>query len=356
MSGEQTEEILATLRKELDQKNVLLFSPMNVFSERMLHFYTYSVLKNTGDTNIIWLCLRDPRDKVLSRFADYGLDARAFSDRVWFIDIGTPETGPEDHTLYCDSRTDYTRMGAHVVNLFTSYPGSLLVIDDLNVLSTDSLSVVENFIDFLTKNSRDHSGSVMSMLNVSVGGDMERSMKSFFNVLVRVSGSGDMHVETGLKSLDFRYRVSEGEIELEYIARKIRKDRLKILLVDDEPDIPELIQLSLAEEPYDFLVAYSGGEALQIAREEMPDLLLLDIMMPDMDGYEVVDKLKKVPETKDIAIIMVSAKTNLEDKLKGMELGIDDYISKPFDRREVNARIKMVMKRFGWNPASNPEQ
>lgn len=355
MAGEQTEEILATLRKELDQKNILLSSPTNVFSERMIHFYTYSILKNTEDKNVIWLCLRDPRDKVLSRFAEYGFDVKPFFERIWFIDVENPAIEPAEHTLYCSSQTDYIKIGSHVAKLFNEHPGSLLVIDDLNVLSKDSLPVVENFVEFLTKSSREHSGSVISMLNVSIGGEMESSTKSFFDVIVEIADSGEMHVEIGLKSLDIQYQVSAGEIELEYIQKKIKKERLKVLVVDDEPDIPDLIKLSLAKEPYDFLVAYSGKEAVEIAREELPDLLLLDIMMPDMDGYEVVEKLKSERDTRNIAIILISAKTNVEDKLKGMELGIDDYISKPFDKREVNARIKMVMKRFGWNPPESPE-
>ncbi|MBP2030252.1 CheY-like chemotaxis protein [Methanohalophilus levihalophilus] len=355
MPGEQTEEILATLRRELEGKNVLLFAPANVFSERIIHFYTSSVLENIDDKKIIWLCLKDPREKVLSRFSEYGLDVESFLDRMWFIDVEKPGVEPAKNTLYCSSQTDYIKIGSYVGKLFTDYPDSLLIIDDLNVLSKDSLQVVENFGKFLTRSAREHSGSIISMLNVGGSSEVENAMKSFFDVIINIDEAGEMHTEIGLKTLDFRYSVDKGEIELEYIQKKVKKDRLKILVVDDEPDIPDLIKLSLATEPYDFLVAYSGKEAVETATKELPDLLLLDIMMPDMDGYEVVEKLKTVRETSDIAIIMVSAKTNVEDKLKGMELGIDDYISKPFDKREINARIKMVMKRFGWNPPETSE-
>jgi DNA-binding response OmpR family regulator len=72
-------------------------------------------------------------------------------------------------------------------------------------------------------------------------------------------------------------------------------------------------------------------------------------MMPDMDGYEVVEHLKNSKTASEIPVMMISAKTAVEDKVKGMELGIDDYISKPFDKREVKARIKMIMRRFGWS-------
>lgn len=355
MPGEQTEEILATLRRELEAKNVLLLAPANVFSERIIHFYTSSVLENESDKKIIWLCLKDSREKVLSRFREYGIDIESSLDRIWFIDVENPAVEPAKNTLYCSSQTDYIKIGSHVAKLFTDYPKSLLVIDDLNVLSKDSLQVVENFGKFLTRTATEHSGSIISMLNIGSSAEVENSMKSFFDIIIEISESGEIHTEIGLKTLDFQYHVDEDEIELEYIQKKVKKDRLKILIVDDEPDIPDLIKLSLASEPYDFLVAYSGKEAVEITNRELPDLLLLDIMMPDMDGYEVVEKLKKVRETSDIAIIMVSAKTNVEDKLKGMELGIDDYISKPFDKREINARIKMVMKRFGWNPPETSE-
>ncbi len=350
MSEDNTNEIMAMLRRDLVSKYVLLLTPNNVFSERMIHFYIHSVIMNEKDTCVVWLCLRTSRKHVLEKFEEYGMDISQRLDNMWFIDIEGP--GKNDpNTLYCSSRSDYTRIGSHTSRIFAENPGSLLVIDDMSVLSKDNPQVVENFLKYIERTVRDNDGSIISMLGKGLqSSEIEGMMRSFFDVTVDITEQGEMHAEVGLKSLDFRYMVEGKKIRLDYIQRNIVKERLKILIVDDEPDIPELLKLSLSTEPYDFLIAYNGEDAIDIALKEKPDLVLLDIMMPDMDGYEVVEHLKSNPAGKGIAIIMISAKTEVDDKLKGMELGIDDYIAKPFDKREVNARIKMVMKRFGWVP------
>jgi DNA-binding response OmpR family regulator len=165
---------------------------------------------------------------------------------------------------------------------------------------------------------------------------------------VELTSIGEIHAELGMKTLDARFHVEDGKLCFEYIQKKLKRGRLKILIVDDEPDISDLLQLSLSNQPYDFVVAYNGQQAIEATLKERPDLILLDIMMPDMDGYEVVERLKQSTTSSNIPVIMISAKTAVEDKVRGMELGIDDYISKPFDKREVNARIRMVMRRYGW--------
>ncbi|WP_445474084.1 response regulator transcription factor [Methanococcoides methylutens] len=350
MSAEETDEIMGTLCKELTTKNALLLAPINVFSERMIYFYTHSAMKNDPSRNIVWVCLKTSRKHVLERFEEYGLEVDELMERMWFIDTEGP--GKNDpNTYYCNSVTDYIRIGSHASKIFGQNPGSILVLDDLTVLSKDNLQIVENFIKFLERTVRDNQGSIISMLGKgALPADTEGLMRSFFEVIIDITEQGKLHTDIGMSSLDARYSIVDGKIDLSYGQKKMEKERLKILVVDDEPDIPELIRLSLATEPYDFLIAYSGEEAVKKAIEEIPDLILLDIMMPDMDGYEVVERLKQNSDAQDIAVIMVSAKTEVEDKLKGMKLGIDDYISKPFDKREINARIKMVMKRFGWEP------
>ncbi len=350
MSEDQTHEIIDSLRESLRNKNALILTPLNVFSERFAYLYIYSVLKNETEKNIVWMCLKNTRNNVLGKFSEYGFDIEGFNERMWFIDIGSGQE-PPTNTLYCSSPTDYIKIGTHTSKLFNQYPGSILVIDSLSVLSQDTLQVVENVINILIKTVRESKGSIISMLGKGVmPSEREGAMRPFFDVIVDITESGEMHAEIGLKSMDVQYKLKKGHIHLAYIPKKVKRKRLKILIVDDEPNIPELIKLSLASGPYDFIAAYSGQEAVDIALDELPDLILLDIMMPDMDGYEVVERLKKDKDGRDIAIIMVSAKTKVDDKIKGMELGIDDYISKPFDKREVDARIKMVMKRFGWKP------
>lgn len=114
----------------------------------------------------------------------------------------------------------------------------------------------------------------------------------------------------------------------------------RILLVDDEPmNLHVLIEA--LKDSYDLLVATNGNEALKIAESDpQPDLILLDIMMPEMDGYEVIGKLKDNDGTKDIPVIFVSALSEIEDEAKGLEVGAVDYITKPFNLRIAKARIK----------------
>jgi two-component system, OmpR family, alkaline phosphatase synthesis response regulator PhoP len=121
--------------------------------------------------------------------------------------------------------------------------------------------------------------------------------------------------------------------------------REKILVVDDEEDILELIRYNLAKEGYQVSTATSGEEALTKARQEMPDLILLDLMLPGLDGLDVCQELKRQPNTRQISIVMVTARTEDVDVVTGLEMGSDDYITKPFSPRVVLARIKAVLRR-----------
>ena len=116
----------------------------------------------------------------------------------------------------------------------------------------------------------------------------------------------------------------------------------KILIVDDDQNIAELISLYLTKEMYDNQIANDGREALQLFKSFQPDLILLDIMLPGMDGYEVC---REIRHTSNVPIIMLSAKGEVFDKVLGLELGADDYIVKPFDTKELVARVKAVLRR-----------
>jgi putative two-component system response regulator len=118
------------------------------------------------------------------------------------------------------------------------------------------------------------------------------------------------------------------------------KERYRILLVDDEPDILEFIGYNLISEGYMVEKAHSGTEALKLAKDFKPDLILLDIMMPGMDGYEVCQFLKKNPATVNIPVIFLTAKVEVEDEKKGLELGAVDYLTKPVSPPIVMARVK----------------
>ncbi|MCI8804640.1 MAG: response regulator transcription factor [Clostridiales bacterium] len=116
----------------------------------------------------------------------------------------------------------------------------------------------------------------------------------------------------------------------------------KILVVDDEESIVKIIEYNLKKEGYEVLRALDGEEGYKLAVEGKPDLILLDIMMPKMDGYEVC---KKVREKSDVPIIMLTARAEEVDKVVGLELGADDYVTKPFGNRELMARVKAHLRR-----------
>jgi PleD family two-component response regulator len=123
------------------------------------------------------------------------------------------------------------------------------------------------------------------------------------------------------------------------------KKKYTILVVDDDPNIRELIVETLGEEKYQPIEARDGKEALSICEREKPDIIILDVMMPDLDGLEVCLRLRGEILTSHIPIILLTAKGLLEDKIKGMETGADDYLTKPFDPLELEARISMHLRR-----------
>lgn len=123
----------------------------------------------------------------------------------------------------------------------------------------------------------------------------------------------------------------------------------KILIVDDEKAIVDILSHNLKREGYETLQAYDGEEAIEKMKEEKPDLVLLDVMLPKMDGFSVC---KIIRQTTNIPIIMVTAKEDVVDKVIGLELGADDYIAKPFSVREVVARVKANLRKWDGIEAS----
>ncbi|HAY21245.1 MAG TPA: hypothetical protein DCY27_03580 [Desulfobacterales bacterium] len=125
--------------------------------------------------------------------------------------------------------------------------------------------------------------------------------------------------------------------------RKNRLMKKKILIADDNPDNVELLRKRLSAQGYQIAAAFDGEEALQAVLKENPDLLILDIMMPKMDGYEVLRRLKKQDEYRNLPVILLTAKKEIPDKLKGLDIGADDYITKPFNPQELLARVRSLM-------------
>src|SRR4030066_1784925 len=116
----------------------------------------------------------------------------------------------------------------------------------------------------------------------------------------------------------------------------------RILVVDDEERMVRFIRLNLEHDGFRVTEAYKGSQAIDRLRSALPDLVLLDVMMPDMDGFEV---LRVIREVSTVPVIMLTAKGEEEDRIRGLELGADDYIAKPFSPREMVSRVKAVLRR-----------
>ncbi|MDD3245687.1 MAG: methanogen output domain 1-containing protein [Methanosarcina sp.] len=118
----------------------------------------------------------------------------------------------------------------------------------------------------------------------------------------------------------------------------------KILIVDDMKENVELMEAYLAVEPYEVVSASGGKEALQKVKNENPDIILLDVMMPELNGYEVCKILKENPETQFIPVLMLTALSELEDRIKGIDVGADDFLTKPINRLELKTRVKSLLR------------
>lgn len=127
----------------------------------------------------------------------------------------------------------------------------------------------------------------------------------------------------------------------------------KILVVDDEEHIVELIKYNLMSSGYDVIACNNGIDAVNLAMNERPNLILLDLMIPGKDGYDVCKEIRSKAEIKNTSIIMLTAKSEEFDKILGLELGADDYITKPFSVRELLARVKAVLRRISVKEEQN---
>jgi len=138
-----------------------------------------------------------------------------------------------------------------------------------------------------------------------------------------------------------------------YVEGENTMAKEKILIVDDEEHIIELLKFNLLNAGYEVLTANDGIDAVKIAKAEKPSLLLLDLMLPGIDGFDVCKEIKRNNEMKNTSIVMLTAKGEELDKILGLELGADDYITKPFSVRELLARVKAVLRRT--NSFNDPE-
>lgn len=127
-----------------------------------------------------------------------------------------------------------------------------------------------------------------------------------------------------------------------------------ILIVEDDLDVSEMLDAYFRVQGYDVLIANWGLEGVQKCQEKQPDLVILDIRLPDIDGYEVAKRLRENRKTTNIPIIFLTEKRNRSDRLQGLELGADDYITKPFDIQELRLRVRNALQRSALGSISNP--
>jgi DNA-binding response OmpR family regulator len=128
----------------------------------------------------------------------------------------------------------------------------------------------------------------------------------------------------------------------------------RILVVEDDFDISNMLRIYFSGQGYDVQVAPRGGDALTLTRKQMPQLIVLDIMLPDMDGYAVCRELRQTTRTSHIPIIFLTQKDERSDKIAGLELGADDYITKPFDIEELKLRVKNAIDRVDREKSMDP--
>jgi two-component system alkaline phosphatase synthesis response regulator PhoP len=126
---------------------------------------------------------------------------------------------------------------------------------------------------------------------------------------------------------------------------EIMNDKHKILLVDDEQDILEFLSYNLKKEGYDVFIATNGKEAVTVAKKENPDLIILDVMMPDMDGIETCREIREIPSLKNVVIAFLTARNEDYSQIAGFDVGADDYINKPIKPRVLASRIKALLRR-----------
>ena len=130
----------------------------------------------------------------------------------------------------------------------------------------------------------------------------------------------------------------------------IEADNFKILLVDDEPDILEFVSYNLKKEGFQVITSQNGSEAIEIAKKEMPELIILDVMMPEMDGIETCEEIKRIPALKSTIVAFLTARGEDYSQIAGFDAGADDYISKPIKPKVLISRVKALLKRY--NPES----
>jgi DNA-binding response OmpR family regulator len=130
--------------------------------------------------------------------------------------------------------------------------------------------------------------------------------------------------------------------------------KLTILVVEDDPDVADMLHAYFQAQGYNVITVHWGADALRVSRERRPDLVILDIRLPDIDGYQVAARLRSNRRTEDVPILFLTEKRTRDDRLRGLELGADDYVTKPFDIQELRLRVRNALRRSTKGPLHNP--
>ena len=133
----------------------------------------------------------------------------------------------------------------------------------------------------------------------------------------------------------------------------MKKKEIKILLVDDEQDILEIVGYNLTQEGYNVVTASNGKEAIQVAKRELPQLIIMDVMMPEMDGMESCENIRKIPELSNVIIAFLTARSEDYSQVAGFDAGADDYITKPIKPKLLVSKVKALLRRLKSETASS---
>jgi len=207
-----------------------------------------------------------------------------------------------------------------------------LILMDIQLPGMDGLTATR----ILKKDPHLKRIPIAAMTSYAMEGDLQKAKEAGCDGYITKPIDTRTFLDTARRFLQEDHPPSLPKIE-------VQPNKKKILIVDDKPLNVKLLQAHLLQDKYEVLHAYSGPEAMEKTAQESPDLILLDIMMPEMDGYEVTRKLKADPQFQDIPVILVTALGGLDDKLKGLEAGADEFLNKPVQKIELLARIRSLI-------------
>src|SRR3989449_342759 len=173
----------------------------------------------------------------------------------------------------------------------------------------------------------------------------------------RERGGGLLNGEHRQEQIHSALKIAEGaRVALPCTTPMTESESHRILVVDDEPDITALVAYHLAKAGYRVITAVNGRDALRTARQERPDLVVLDLMLPGASGYDVLAELRQIERSEELGVILLTARKEEPDRIKGLSLGADDYLPKPFSPQELVLRVGAVLRRLAAPAVARSEE